>query len=83
MVDINKLKACMALKGYNQRKLTTACINKGYKISQNTVSAKFTGRSPWTIDDADMVIDVLEIHDPAEKAAIFLAKCPTLGTAKS
>ena len=73
MVDVNKLKARMVLMGYNQRTFATACNNKGYKISENTVNAKFTGRSPWTIDDADMAIDVLEITDPAEKAAIFLA----------
>lgn len=73
MVDINKLKARMVLMGYNQRTFTTACKSKGYKTSENTINAKFTGRSSWTIDDADMAIDVLEIHDPAEKASIFLA----------
>lgn len=73
MVNINKLKARMVLMGYNQREFTDACQKKGYKISGNTVNAKFTGRSPWTIEDADMAIDVLEIRDPIEKVAIFLA----------
>lgn len=73
MVDINKLKARMVLMGYNQRTFTKACREKGYQISENTVNAKFTRKSPWTIDDADMACDVLEIHEPAEKVAIFLA----------
>lgn len=73
MVDIAKLKARMVLAGYNQRTLTEACRKKGYKTSENTISAKFNLRSPITCDDADMFCDVLEIHAPAEKADIFLA----------
>lgn len=73
MVDINKLKARMVLAGYNQRTLTTACIEKGYDIGKNAINAKLKGRSPWTCDDADMLCDVLSIHEPAEKASIFLA----------
>lgn len=73
MVDINKLKSRMVLAGYNQRTLTIACRKKGYKISENTMNAKFNNRSPLTCDDADMFCDVLEIRDPAEKAKIFLA----------
>ena len=73
MVDINKLKSRMVLAGYNQRTLTAKCRGKGYKISENTMNAKFNNRSPWTCDDADMLCDVLEIHEPAERAEIFLA----------
>lgn len=73
MVDINKLKSRMVLAGFNQQTLTAACQKKGYKISKNTLSAKFNNRSPWTCDDADMFCDVLKINDPAEKAEIFLA----------
>ena len=73
MVDINRLKARMVLAGHNQKSLTTACISKGYEIGKNAINLKLNGRSPWTCDDADMLCDVLEIHDPAEKAAIFLA----------
>ena len=53
MVDLNKLKSRMVLAGYNQRTLTAACREKGYKTSENTMSAKFNNRSPWTCDDAD------------------------------
>lgn len=73
MVDIAKLKARMVLNGYNQRTLVEACKAKGYQTSVNTISAKLNDRSSWTCDDADMLCDVLEICDPAEKAEIFLA----------
>lgn len=73
MVDITKLKARMVLAGYNQRTLTEECRKRNYKTSENTISAKFNGRSPWTCDDADMLCDVLNIQDPVEKADIFLA----------
>ena len=73
MVDIAKLKARMALAGYNQTTLTAACREKGYKIGKNAINTKLKNRSPWTCDDADMLCDVLEISDPAEKAEIFLA----------
>ena len=74
MVDINKLKARMALAGHNQQTLVAACKEKGYKISENTISAKINKRSKWTTDDADMLCDVLGIREPAEKAGIFLAE---------
>lgn len=73
MVDINRLKARMVLAGFDQKSLTTACKEKGYKTSYNTINAKFNNNSPITCDDAEMFCDVLEIHDPAEKAGIFLA----------
>ena len=73
MVDINKLKARMVLMGHDQQSLTAACKEKGYKASYNTINRKFNGLSPWTCDDADMMCDVLEIIDPAERANIFLA----------
>ena len=73
MVDITKLKALMVLRGYNQQTLTAACRKKGYKMSKNTVNAKFNNRSPFTCDDAEMFCDVLEITDPVEKVEIFLS----------
>ena len=73
MVDINRLMARMVLAGHNQKTLTDACRKKGYKTSYNTINAKFNKNSPITCDDAEMFCDVLEIHEPAEKAGIFLA----------
>lgn len=73
MVDINRLKARMVLAGYDQKTLTSACREKGYKTSYNTINAKFNEKSPITCDDAEMFCDVLDIHEPAERAGIFLA----------
>lgn len=73
MVDILKLKSRMVLAGYNQRTLTDACKERGYKIGYNTMSAKLNKRSPITCDEADMFCDVLEIRLDAEKCEIFLA----------
>lgn len=73
MVDILKLKARMVSQGHNQQTLTEACRKKGYKISKNTINAKFNKRSPMTCDDAEMFCDVLKITDPAEKVEIFLS----------
>ena len=73
MVDTNRLLARVVMAGYDRKTLTAACKKKGYKISYNTMIAKFNRTSPITCDDAEMFCDVLDIHDPAEKAGIFLA----------
>jgi hypothetical protein len=63
----------MVLAGHDRKTLTAACNEKGYKISYNTMVAKFNKTSPITCDDAEMFCAVLEVQDPAERAAIFLA----------
>lgn len=73
MVNINRLMAQMVLAGHDQKTLTAACNKKGYKISYNTMNAKFNKRSAITCDDAEMFCDVLGITEPAEKVGIFLA----------
>lgn len=73
MVDIQKLKARMALKGYNQKRLVYAMKARGFKISENTFSAKMNDTSKFNCDDADVICDILEVESPAEKAEIFLA----------
>lgn len=72
MVDVKALMARMVLAGYNQKTLTEACKRKGYNIGKNYINSLMNGRSPWTIDDADMFIDVLEIHNDNDKIKIFL-----------
>lgn len=80
MVDINRLKARMVLVGHDQKSLHRACVEKGYKISYNTINAKFNNNSAITCYDAEMFCDVLEIHEPAEKAGIFLVpSIPKMG----
>ena len=73
MVDIQKLRSRMALKGYNQRRLAAEMTARGVKMSENTLSAKMTGGSKFDTDDANVICEILELEDPADKAAIFLA----------
>ena len=73
MVDINKLKSQMALKGFTQRSLVAEMDKRGMKISENTFSSKMTGKSQFDCEDADIICEILEIENPADRADIFLA----------
>ena len=72
MVDINLLRSIMVLKNYTQKTLAAEMTARGVKTSENTLSAKMTGRSKFDCDDADVICDILEVELPSEKAAIFL-----------
>ena len=72
MVDVNKIRAQMALKGYTQKSLVAEMNNRGVKISENTFSSKMNGRSQFNCDDADVICDIFGIEDSAERADIFL-----------
>lgn len=73
MVDILKLRSKIALKGFNQKSLVTEINSRGYKISENTFSSKMNGASTFDCDLVDVICDILEVEEPAEKAEIFLA----------
>lgn len=73
MVDVQRLRSHMVLKGYSQGALVKEMTARGVKISENTLSAKMTGSSKFYCDDADVICDILGIVDDAEKAKIFLA----------
>lgn len=73
MVDIQKLRSKMVLKGYNQKKLVDEMNARGVKISENTLSAKMNGTSKFDCVDADVICDILELKSREEKAEIFLA----------
>lgn len=73
MVNIPRLRARMALKGYTQKKLVAEINARGEKISENTFSAKMTGTSSFDCDLVDVICDILEVVEPAEKAEIFLS----------
>lgn len=73
MVDIQKLRSRMVLKGYNQKRLVDEMNDRGVKISENTFSSKMNSKSKFNTDDVDVICEILEIIDPAEKAEIFLA----------
>ena len=73
MVDVNKLKARMVLKGYNQKTLVAEMNERGVKITENTLSSKMNGRSQFDCIDADVICDILEVDNTADRAEIFLA----------
>lgn len=73
MVDINKLKSQMVLKGYTQKSLVAEMNKRGVKTTENTLSSKINGRSQFDCEDADVICDILEVNDSAKKAEIFLA----------
>lgn len=72
MVDVQKLRARMVLKGYNQKGLVAEMKARGFKTSENTLSSKMNGGAKFDCDDADIICEILEVINPAEKAEIFL-----------
>lgn len=73
MVDVNKLRSRMVLLGYTQKSLVAEMNERGVKTTENTLSSKMNGKSQFDCDDADVICDILELEQPAEKAEIFLA----------
>lgn len=73
MVDVKKLRSRMALMGYNQRTLVAEMNERGVKTTENTFSSKMNGKSQFDCEDADVICDILEVEDKAERAEIFLA----------
>ncbi len=73
MVDIQKLRSRMVLKGHTQKSLVAEINARGVKISENTFSSKMTGKSSFDCDVVDVICDILEVESPADKAEIFLA----------
>ncbi len=73
MVNVNRLRSHMVLKGYSQKTLVAEMIARGIKTSENTLSSKMNGKSQFDCTDADVICDILELEDPAERAQIFLA----------
>ena len=72
MVDVNRLRSRMVLMGYTQKSLVAEMNARGLKTTENTFSSKMNGRSQFDCDDADIICDILEVIEPAEKAEIFL-----------
>jgi hypothetical protein len=63
----------MVLKGYTQKTLVAEMNARGVKTTENTFSSKMNGKSQFDCDDADVICEILEVGNPAEKAEIFLA----------
>lgn len=73
MVNVKKLKSRMILAGYTQKTLVEELRIKGFKITENGLSAKMTGKSQFYVEDALAICEILGIHAPEDKADIFLA----------
>lgn len=73
MVDVNKLKSRIVLAGHTQRTLVAELREKGFPMTENTLSAKMNGRSQFYVEDAQAICEILGIESSEEKAAIFLA----------
>ena len=72
MVDVNRLRSRMVLMGYTQKSLVAEMNARGVKTSENTFSSKMNGKSQFDCDDADIIGEILDVEEPAEKAEIFL-----------
>jgi predicted peroxiredoxin len=73
MVDVKKLKARMVLMGHTQKSLAAEMKDRGVKISENTLSSKMNGKSQFDCLEADVICDILNLVDTADRAEIFLA----------
>lgn len=73
MVDVNRLRSRMVLKGYTQKSLVAEMNARGVKTTENTFSSKMNGRSQFDCDDADIICEILDLDEPEERAEIFLA----------
>lgn len=67
-MNVNKLKGAIMSAGFNQRTLA-----KALGMSKNTVNAKINGKSRITMDEVDMICEVLSITDIKDKTEIFLS----------
>lgn len=66
-MNVRKLRAIMAERGVTQGSLA-----KQADMSENTLSRKMKGKSPFTNVDIYKICDALSITDPAVKCDIFL-----------
>ncbi len=73
MVDVNRLRSRMVLMGYTQKTLVAEMNARGVKTTENTFSSKMNGKSQFDCDDADIICEILEVEEPADRAVIFLA----------
>ena len=66
-MQVNKLRAQMALAGVNQSDLARAC-----GITENTLSNKISGKTEFKADEIIKICEILAITDADTKSDIFL-----------
>jgi DNA-binding XRE family transcriptional regulator len=67
LLNANSLKGAIAEAGYTQGKLA-----EKLGVSVNTLSAKISGKTKFTIDEAALICKVLDITDEKRIVHIFL-----------
>lgn len=67
-MQTNRLRGKIVEAGLTQQDLAARL-----EMSKNTLSNKINGKTPFNMDEAITICDILGIHDDAEKAQIFLA----------
>jgi hypothetical protein len=73
MVDVKKLRSRMILAGHTQKTLAAELRNKGFSMTDNTLSAKMNGRSQFYVEDALAICEILGIDKSEDMVDIFLA----------
>ena len=68
MLDKNRLLGKIAEHGYTQKSLAAAL-----GIGNNTMSNKINGKSSLSIEEAELICEILHITDAEEKGRIFFA----------
>lgn len=66
-MQVNKLRARMALVGINQADLANQC-----GFTENTLCNKIAGKTEFKANEIVRICEVLGIDDPTEQADIFL-----------
>lgn len=69
MVQTNLLKGKIVMSGISRRELA-----KMIHMSESTLSDKINGKRSFTIDEVELLCDILDIKSSDEKVSIFLAK---------
>ena len=67
MINTNLLRSKLVACGYTQESLA-----RTMKMSKNTLSAKITGKSSFSLDEVLDLCDLLHIESDREKCEIFL-----------
>ena len=69
MVQTNLLKGKIVMSGISRRELA-----KMIHMSESTLSDKINGKRSFTVDEVELLCDILDIKSSDEKVSIFLAK---------
>ena len=69
MVQTNLLKGKIVMSGISRKELA-----KMIHMSESTLSDKINGKRSFTVDEVELLCDILDIKSSDEKVSIFLAK---------